>query len=48
MGQHSLSTDPDLHFDHQQWIEAVEDTATTRFPNVNPYRKRLLMHKLNS
>jgi hypothetical protein len=27
------------------WIEAVEDSNNTLFPNVNPYRKRLLINR---
>mgnify|MGYP000903297274 FL=1 len=48
MGQQSLQNHSDLTFESQQWVEAVEDTHNSRFTNINIYRKRLLMNKLNS
>lgn len=45
MGQSSTHNNSALSIDLEQWVEAVEDPSNSLFPNVNPYRKRLLVHK---
>ena len=48
MGQSSGQKTSPLSIDLEQWVEAVEDPSNSLFPNVNPYRKRLLVHKSSS
>ena len=45
MGQGSPTLTHEAAYDAECWISAVEDSNTSRFDQVNPYRKGLYLNR---